>query len=68
VLFLFIIPNQIQVEDLVLGANTSIKGDIIIIQLLGQKRKRKHNTKQSLGQRKKENIILKLASRRRLRI
>jgi hypothetical protein len=27
----FTIPNQVQVEDLVLGADTSIKGNTIII-------------------------------------
>jgi hypothetical protein len=39
----FAIPNQVQVEDPALGADASIKGDTIIIQPPGR-RKKKHNT------------------------
>jgi hypothetical protein len=41
----FTIPNQVQVEDLVLGADASIKGNTITIQPPGRRRKKKHNTK-----------------------
>jgi tRNA U34 5-carboxymethylaminomethyl modifying enzyme MnmG/GidA len=40
----FTVPDQVQVKDLVLGTNTSIKGDTIIIQPL-VRRKKKRNTK-----------------------
>jgi hypothetical protein len=49
----FAILDQVQVEDLALGANTSIKGDTIIIQPLGRRRKRKHNTKTYIQERAK---------------